>query len=340
MAIVYTTSWETSRSDSLDSREFGTIATVVATAGETLNAVNVKTAVHATTGDPLPVLNSVSPLDSRYYVRSISLPRLEGPRYATLAITYGIGRGSGPEEEEDPLAVPLRYRVRNGVSSEATDADVNGNALLNSAGDPFGSTVQTNASAIFIDVIRNETDYNLPQSIAFTNKTNEDTFSLAGYPINPGEAYCTGIQPEGDYSLGDDFKTIVYSFELRERLTLGNGDRVTSFIHRLLDQGKRGWGYGLGNGAALEDIYSKNGDGTERTPVSADVLLNDGIPLDRSSHVTNNENFDDAAGRGWEPQAAPGKAPNAVRDVNQDTLATFLLYQKHLTANFAELGLA
>jgi len=318
--------------------KFGTVITVVATAGEVLNPVNVTTATHATTGFPLPVLNSVSPLDSRYYVRSISFPRFDGPRYATIGVTYGLGKGSGKEEEEDPFSVPLRYSVRNGVSSESTDADVNGKALLNTAGDPFAGTVQTNISALFIDVVRNEAAFNLPQAIAFTNKTNADQFSLAGYPINPGEAYCVGIQPSGQYSLNDTFIEVVYSFELRERLTLANGNRVTAFIHRLLDQGKRGWANapsgGEGDSVRLMDIAVDNGVGADPSPVSSDVLLNEGKPLEEDSFIGIDAEFE-----AW-ADPPENKAPNATRDVNADTGATFLLYQKHFTANFAGLGLA
>lgn len=338
MPIVYTQSWEASRSDTLDSREFGTIITVVATAGEVLNPVNVTTATHATSGAPLPTLNSTSPLDTRYYVRSVSFPRFDGPRYATISVTYGLGKGSGKEEEEDPLNASLRYSVRNGVSTEATDADVDGNALLNSAGDPFAGTVQTNISALFIDVTRNESAFNLQQAIAFTNKVNSGQFSLAGYPINPGEAYCVGIQPATQYSLGDTFVEVVYSFELRERLTLANGGRVTAFIHRLLDQGKRGWATipgGGGDSVRLDDIAVGGGENIDPSPVSSDVLLDgNGQPLEKTAFQGMEDN--------WEAWAAPpaNKAPNAIRDVNPNTNATFLLYDKHFTANFAGLGLA
>jgi len=337
MAIVYTTSWEASRNDSYDAREFGTIATVIATAGEVLNPVNVYSALHQTSNAPLPVVGQASPLDSRYFVQSIN-HRIRGPHFAEIAISYKLGKGSGEQEEEDPLNNPVRYRVRNGITSEATDADVNGNPLLNSAGDPFSGTVQTNISAIFIDAIRNESAYNFPQAIAYTNKVNADVFSLAGYPIQPGEAYCLGIHPESDFKLDDTYVTVVYSFEIRDRLALNNGDRVTAFIHRLLDQGRRGWAYATGDGANIQDIYSKNGDGTDPTQVSSDIRLRDGIPLERDSHITNNPNFDDSDGRGWQAQTPPGKAPGATRDI-QATGATFLLYQKHLTANFGALGL-
>ena len=334
MAIVYTDSWEASRGDSYDSREFGTIATIITTAGETLNPVNVKTAVHQTTSIPLPIVGLQSTLDTRYYVQSVSFPRFEGPRFATVAISYRLGRGSGEQENEDPLSNPVRYRVRNGISSETTDADVNGKPLLNSAGDPFSGTVQTNVSAIYIDVIRNEATYNLPQSIAFTNKVNADAFSLAGYPIQSGEAYCLGIQPEADFKLDDTYVPVVYSFELRERLTLQDGTRVTAFIHRLLDKGRRAWMYS----GEIVDIYHKNDDGTDPSAVTNDVLLNGaGIPLEQDSHISIAPNFDQDAGRGWlEP---PDKAPDAVRDVDPNTMANFLLYEKHFTANMGELGL-
>lgn len=340
MAIVYTQSWQASRSDTLESREFGTIATVVTTAGEVLDPVVVTTATHATTGAPLPKLNEVSPLDSRYFVRSISFPRFDGPRHATIGITYGLGKGSGAEEEEDQLAVPLRYQVRNGVSGEPTDADVNGRALVNSAGEPFGSTVQTNISALFVDVTRNESTFDLQQAIAYTNKINADQFSLAGYPIYPGEAYCVGIQPSGQYSLNDTFVEVVYSFELRERITLANGQRETAFIHRLLDQGKRAWaiapkGDADGESTRLVEIANDNGL-SDPTPVTSDVLLDGfGQPLDKDSHRGIDEEWVD-----WvQPPEDP--IPHAIRDKNANAPnAVFLLYEKHFKMNFSGLGLA
>ena len=339
MAIVYTTSWEADRSDTYDSREFSQIATVIATAGETLTPVNIKTATHQTTGAVLPDVGSQSDIDSRFYVQAVR-PRISGPRFASVGLSYRLGKGSGEQEEEDPLNNPVRYRIRNGVSGDTTDADVNGNPLLNSAGDPFNGTVQTNIAAIYVDVIRNESAYNLPNAIGYTNKVNEDNFTLAGYPINPGEAYCLGIQPEGDYKLNDDYVTIVYSFEIRERYTLQNGNRVTAFIHRLLDQGKRGWAYGEDGGEEIGDICPKNGGDSLPSAVTSDVVLDgQGTPLEKDSYVTPNPNFDQGGGRGWQPQAAPGKAPNAVRDVDPNTAATFLLYEKYLTATMGGLGL-
>lgn len=333
MAIVYTDSWEASRNDSYDSREFGTIATVVTTAGEVLTPINVPTATHATTGVPLPFVGQQSLQDPRYYVQSVSAPRFKGPRYAEVGISYRLGRGSGEQENEDPLSNPVRYRDRNGITSEATDADVNGKPLLNSAGDPFSGTVQTNISAIYTDAIRNETSYDRPQAISFTNKVNADVFTVAGSVIQPGEAYCLGIQPESEYTLQDTYVPVVYSFEFRERLTLQNGDRVTAFIHRLLDKGRRAWIYS----DEIVDIYHKNDDGTEPSAASSDVLLNGaGIPLDEASHVSIAPNFD-PPDRGWVEPA--NKAPNATRDVDPETMANFLLYEKHFTANFGALGL-
>jgi hypothetical protein len=293
----------------------------------------VKFATEQTSGEPLPVVGQQSPLDTRYYVHSISFPRFH-QRYAEVAIGYKLGKGTGEQESEDPLDNPVRYRIRNGISSESTDADVNGKPLLNSAGDPFNGTVQTNVSAIFIDVIRNELSFNLPQSIAFTNKVNADTISLAGQVINPGEAYCLGIQPEQDFSLSQDYVPVVYSFEIRDRLKLQAGGRVTAFIHRLLDKGQRAWMYDDN----IVDIYHGNDDGTVPSKVSSDILLNGaGIPLEDESYVSIAPNFDPDDGRGWVEPA--DKAPNATRDVVADTMAVFLLYEKHLTENFGALGL-
>lgn len=343
MAIVYTLSWETNLSVSNDSREFGKIAYVVATAGETLDEFNVLGARHVTTNALLPQLNTPSSTDPRYYVQRVSAPRFDGPRAAEVAISYRLGKGSGEQEEEDPLSVPLRYRVRNGVSGEPTDSDVNGKPLVNSAGDPFSGTVNTNISALYIDVVRNEGAYDLNRAYQFTNTINGDGFVLAGYAIRPGEAYCLGIEPEREFKLNDPYVPVVYSFELRPLRTLANGNEANQFIHRLLDQGQRAWGYGSGGGDyELAQIHHKAGDGTDITPVSSDVLLSgDGTPLDQSGYVTTNPNFDQEDNKGWEPQVGGNdKAPNAERDVDANTGATFLLYQKFKTSNFSELGLS
>lgn len=336
MAIVYTTSWEGEGSDSYDSREFSRIATVISNAGEVLTPVNVKTATHETSSAPLPKVGDQSDLDTRYYVQSVR-PRILGPHIASVGISYKLGKGSGEQENEDPLTNPVRYRIRNGINGEPTDADVDGNPLLNSAGEPFSGTVQTEIAAIYIDIIRNEPSYNLPQAIAYTNRVNADVFTLAGYPINPGEAYCLGIQPEGDFKLDDTYVPVVYSFEIRDRLTLQNGGRETAFIHRIMDKGRRGWANtpgGGGDSVRLVEIAVDNGLGQDPSPVSSDVQLDgNGQPLDKTSYIGIDAQFEE-----WIAPDAE-KAPNATRDLVAATSTTFLLYNKHFTANMGNLGL-
>lgn len=329
MAITYTTSWQSSATESEGNNTKTRMLAVVAEGGEVLNPTNVFLATDKTTGAAMPVRNDPYPFEPGYFLQSRSSPRLVGPRYAEVVLTYGRGSGNNTDDPNNAT----RYRVRNGISSETTDADVNGNAMLNSAGVPFSGTVQTNVSAIFIDAIRVEPAYNLPQAVAFTNKINGDAFQLAGYPINPGEAYCLGIQPDADYTLEDATVVIVYSFEIRDRLTLGDGSRATAFIHRLLDQGQEAWTYN----DQLVQMFHANGDGGEVSAVTSDVLLDNGIPLDPASYTNPDINFDQADGRGWANTV--NRAPNAVRDQIAPGSPTFLLYQKHYTENFSGLSL-
>lgn len=336
MPINYTIGWNASRLDSNDSREFGLIATVVATGSTVLTPANVYSGTEQTTGAPFPQLNQPSTtVDPRYFVQSISAPRFDGPHYAEVAISYRLGKGSGEQEEEDPLSVPLKYRVRNGVSGEVTDADVNGKPLLNTAGDPFSGTVSTSLSALYVDVVRNESTYDLQQAYNITNKINSDNFALAGFSIRPGEAYCLAIEPEREYKLADTYVPVVYSFELRPLRKLANGQLETQFIHRIMDKGRRAWIFD----AQKVDIFHGPDDGQTISPVSDDVLLDEGKPKDQDQYVSDAANFDPEAGRGW---ADPPKnlAPKAVRDKDDETGATFLLYQKYFEASFAQLGLA
>jgi hypothetical protein len=332
MAITYTIGWSHSRDDSLDDREFGSTAVIIGDSSTVLTPANIFTAVHASTSAAFPAINSRSAYDNEYYLHRRSAPVFKGPRFAEVQLVYRRGRGSGREETDDPLAAPVRYRWRFGTTSEATDADVNGNPLLNSAGDPFADTIQTDIGSLFVDAIRNEAAFDPQYALSYLNKINSDAFQIAGQGIQPGQALCKGITP-AEYTLQSNYVEVTYSMELRGYFP---GTKFTQFIHRLMDKGRRGWIYQ----DQLVDIGLRgdSGDNADTIPVGDDVPLVNGIPMEDDKYVGVAANFDPDDGRGWADQGVR-RAPDATRHVNQKTGVNFLLYGKHDTVPFGGLGL-
>lgn len=347
MAITYTESWAQSFSESTDSRSI-TLELHVVSDDAVLTAVNYKTATHATTGALFPLIGTPLAntllIEPSYTLRSRSAPSFEGPRYATVQCVYERGPFGGNEENDDPLTNPVRYRFREVTNAEPTDADAEGNPLLNSAGDPFASPVNTYYNSYILEATRNEAVFNAPLAVSYHNKINLGGFQIAGISLNPGEVLCTGISPPSEYKLNDPYVPVTYKFEIRERLRLSDGTRLTSFIHRILDQGRRAY---TAEGVKVA-IYDRNGDVPNPTPVVSDVLLDEGWPStpDGADPATTwwsiDPSFNPDIGKGWAKNSQIASPPLVAIDRRTDAdkpPVTWLFYRKYEETDFSGLNL-
>lgn len=344
MAITYTESWEKSFSESRNDREV-TVEFHVVSDDAVLTPWNYQLATEATSGAAFPPPGAVRPEDPRYFLDRRSAPSFEGPRYAVVTAVYRIGSG-GPSSEDDPLNQPTRYRFRPITNSESTDTDALGNPLLNSAGDPFGQSVQGSYNSYIVEAARNEAAFDPAIAVSYHNKLNQATFQLAGKTINPGEALCTGIYPTSAYTLQDPYVEVTYSFEIRERLTLRDGTRVPAFVYRLLDQGRQAW---IAEDDKKVGIYLRNGKKPNPAPVQSDILLDNGAPIGEPNDGGNtywsvDPGFDPKRGKGWAqrpqvivpPLLAIERIP--VSGDEQKTVS-WLIYQKYIETDFNGLNL-
>lgn len=339
MAITYTESWSQPFSDTLDSRQVSIEYHVVDDTNP-LTAVSYQTATHATTAAAFPSKGAFWPLDTRYRLHSLSAPAFKGPRYAVVTGVYKVGPFGGREEEEDPFARPTQYRWRPVTQSEQVDIDADGNPILNSAGDPFSNPLQGFLNTYILEATRNEPAFNAPMAVQYQNTVNADAFTLAGNTIQPGEALCTGIFPQSSYTLSQEYVEVTYQFEIRERLTLNGGARVTAHVFRVLDQGRQAFIHGLKKVA----IYNTNGDGAEPSLVSNDVPLDRGAPIgepgDGGKNFTSVESeFDPANGKGWQINTQVTVPPLLAINKDPASGVTFLYYRKHKEFNFGGLSL-
>lgn len=339
MAITYTESWAQSFNEDLDTREV-TVEYHIRSTSDPVTVFNYKTATHATTGAPFPAKGQQRAEDTNYRLHRYTAPRNAGPRYAVVSTVWKVGPFGGDLTEDDPLSNPVQYRWRPITETEPTDIDADGNPLLNSAGDQFGTPVTGFYNSYIVEAIRNESAFNPVFAVSFQNKVNQTNFTLAGQNIIAGEALCTGIFPSGSYTLDSPFVPVTYQFKIRERLTLSGGNRITSFVHRILDQGRRGWTY-AGQKVA---IYDRNGTGglENPSPVAFDVPLDQGVPAgepgDEGKNFWSIDGDFDPPDRGWSKNNKVSVPPLLAQDKTNNGV-TFLYYKKHQTTDFSGLNL-
>lgn len=339
MAITFTESWSQPFSDTLDTRTVS-IAFHVVDDTNPLTAVSYRSSTNATSGVPFPSKGDVWGLDTRYRLHSLSAPEFKGPRYAVVTGTYKTGPYGGAEEEEDPFARPTQYRWRPVTQSAQADLDADGNPILNSAGDPFSNPVQGFFNTYIVEATRNEPAFNSPMAVQTQNTVNADSFQLAGNTIQPGEALCTGIFPGSAYTLSQEYVEVTYQFEIRERLTLNGGARVTAHVFRVADKGRQGWIHG-GNKVA---IYNTNGDGSDPSLVSNDIPLDQGVPIGEpgdagANYMSVEADFDPDNGKGWVINPQVTVPPLLAINKDGNSGVTFLYYKKYGTMNFGGLNL-
>lgn len=337
MAITYTESWAQSFGEDTDTREVS-IEYHVVSDDAVLTSWNYKTATHATSGAAFPIKGQPRLEDPRYRLHRFSSPQFEGPRYARVQTVWKVGPFGGTETEDDPLSAPVRYRFRPVTNSETTDADANGNFLLNSAGDVL--TAEGHYNSYVLEAIRNESVFDPAFAVALHNRVNQSTLQIVGKTLQPGEALCTGIFPENEWTLQDEYVPVVYQFEVRDRYRLFSGNRVTAFSHRMLDQGRRGWIHGPRKVA----IHHRNGDIPNPTPVGEDVLLDLGVPLGEPDEGGRDwwsvdPDFAPDVGKGWEPNMQVLVPPLLAIDKDPDTKATWLYYARYAETDMSGLNL-
>lgn len=352
MPLTYTESWEKAFSESTTDREITTEAHIVGDASTLVTPFNYATATEETSGAAFPVIGQFRTENPRYRLHRRSAPTNEGPRYAKVQLVWRTGKFGGNEASDDPLNAPIRYRFRPVTNGEPTDVayDANGDLIVpitNSAGDPFSSPVQGSYNSYIFEAVRNEAAFDPAFAISFQDKLNQGNFTFAGKTIQPGEALCTGIFPSGGYTLQDEYVSVTYQFEVRERLTLQDGSRAPAFVHRLLDQGRQGWIHGDGGPFRKVAIHHRNGEVPNPTPVSYDVLLNAGVPVNEPADNAKDwwsvdPAFNPQNGKGWEPNSQVSVPDLLAIDQNfnnPDRPVTWLLYRKHKETDFSGLNL-
>lgn len=118
-----------------------------------------------------------------------------------------------------PLQRPAKISWRTNKYQQAIDKDVNGKAVINSAGDPFDPTMEVKRSKWLCTIIKNVAGVP-PQIISFADGVNSAAFMVQGLSIPPlaarlDEINISELQEEVD-GTGEHWQYFVFSwsFEL------------------------------------------------------------------------------------------------------------------------------
>lgn len=184
----------------------------------------------------------------------------------------------------DPTNQPLRYRLQSVNTPEIVYEDVDGNPIVNAAGDYYDPPIERDFPRWTFSVKRNENSPNLATLGPYANRTNEATWN--GFPPKTVKISPLNL-PEQEYSqyTGNLYSAMEYVFEV-------NFDTWTRAI---LNQGYRQ----LNSAGVLVNIVTAEG-----TPVSSPVML------DESGHAILTPDYLDTTG-GAAPDEPSGSAEDS-----------------------------
>ena len=287
--------------------------------------------------DPgLPAINSTHRYNALLRCDGIH-PDRPGVNFFRFIASYVFSNGP-LQNSAAGLLDPPRVSWQDGVTMEPLEKDLDGNPIINSAGDTFNPAPRDEIITEFFTYTRNEPYFDLQTARKYRKSVNSDTVNITGVGLfKPGELKICKISPVGDYAVivGNDqipFIKVSYQCEIRtgKVITLPTvGDVSNGFLLRILDQGKNGV-YLDGTTYKTDQIFSPD----LSSPVPDNVRLNGkGAPLLRTYKVGKSgherANQDPPKGAVLDPPQVNGQA---VGD------GVFLQYKTLTFQPFAPLG--
>ena len=204
----------------------------------------------------LPVKYSEHPQNSLMTVRDVSLSQDEGPTVWTATVQYSSAPYDKDDEEDEeydePTDKPARIKWTTTQFTKPIYKDINGEAIVNSAGDYFDPPIEIDASRWSIVVEKNLAS--IPTWVLdYRNVINSSAFEVQGLTIPRAVAKLSELAiSEKQKEQDTEFYTVTFRLELA---TAEEGD----WGLQLLDQG-------------LHEVeFSEEGGGTyTKKPITID----------------------------------------------------------------------
>ncbi|MGE5608329.1 MAG: hypothetical protein ACM359_03665 [Bacillota bacterium] len=298
-----------------------------ATLGWTVSGVRSETeALNA-----VPVREGASHPRSGYlHCKGLNVER-ESPSLFHVQATYqntlvSGGGGGGGGGGGDVLDTAVRWRWHVGHQSVPTDTDAEGNAIVNSTGEPAANGVYREETLVSLTVARTEPYYDIFWALQYIDHVNEDSFQVAGITVHPLAAVLRSATPNEDIIEGAGPVRVEYVFEFKlTRTPLELNHEVSPWDYALSDKGFHAYYQdGADNRTKYGTLY-----GSDHKPLTTPARLNgSGQPINKSIRVS------DQLKEAW-----PTQWQIKREKVGEgEELAYLLRYKKYPRAKFAELG--
>jgi len=175
-----------------------------------------------------------------------------------------------------PLDEPAEILAESGIEMVPSDTDIDGNAIVNSAGDPIDPPQARAVHTLALSVKLWVPSYNIQEAMRITDAINSDPFELKGAGIvEPGQCHCRHYKPIQSYTQFAPYVRVEFLFEF--------ADATDPWQNLIFDMGRNGWAIGPDGDPIKGQICFHDG-----TPISEDVRLDGtGKPIDPKLRIFN-----------------------------------------------------
>ena len=164
------------------------------------------------TPDPLPVVYEPHPTDPQSFAKSATCRPDSGSAGKTwiVTVTYDnkveLDQGGDGAPETDPTLRAPKVSWSGAKFSKRVNKDRDGNAVLNSARQPFDPPPERDMSRRVLTITRIEADYDDSVAEDYEDAVNSDTF----YGRAPGKAKMDSITAHRHYENGTKYWEVTY----------------------------------------------------------------------------------------------------------------------------------
>lgn len=163
----------------------------------------------------LPDLGDGHPEDANAKVTSLRADQSEDPKFWDVTVEYSTETtdesGSQSTTQEDPLDRDSVIEWSFAQFQTIAEETINGDPIVNTAGDPFDPPLTKDDSRPVLTITRNEGGFDAARAIAFMDAVNEDAF----FGAEPGQAKVANISARQQFQNGLTFYQVRYEFHFR-----------------------------------------------------------------------------------------------------------------------------
>ncbi len=183
----------------------------------------------------IPDYGEAYPHDAAALARKISVADTENRELWEVTVLYE--RPTPGTGAVTPLSDDVRIRWGSIPYMRVLERDIYGNAILNSANDPFDPPLEQELRGKTVTIVRNESDYDPGVAAGFEEYVNHAQVQIAGFTVYAGQARCVEYSGESDKRAGVDYWSVTYVIHFVPYAGLGNSAGTDSWAREVLDQG-------------------------------------------------------------------------------------------------------